>query len=55
LAAHTTDWLAAAKVGLRTAHIASAHTGLRKRRSQTARAVDVAAADLEDLAVRLGA
>ena len=56
VAAHTTDLLAAAKVGLRTAHIARPNErGPGKGEAKPHAPVDVAAADLEDLAVRLGA
>lgn len=56
VAAHTTDLLAAAKVGLRTAHIARPNErGPGKGEAKPHTPVDVAAADLEDLAVRLGA
>jgi 2-haloacid dehalogenase len=55
VAAHTTDLLAAAKVGLRTAHIARPNErGPGKGEAKPHAPVDVAAADLEDLAVRLG-
>jgi 2-haloacid dehalogenase len=56
VAAHTTDLLAAAKVGLRTAHIARPNErGPGKGEAKPHAPVDVAAADLEDLTVRLGA
>ena len=56
VAAHTTDLLAAAKVGLRTAHIARPNErGPGKGEAKPHAPVDVATADLEDLAVRLGA
>jgi 2-haloacid dehalogenase len=56
VAAHTTDLLAAAKVGLRTAHIARPNErGPGKGEAKPHAPVDVAGADLEDLAVRLGA
>ena len=56
VAAHTSDLLAAAKVGLRTAHIARPNErGPGKGEAKPYAPVDVAAADLEDLAVRLGA
>ena len=56
VAAHTTDLVAAAKVGLRTAHIARPNErGPGKGEAKPRAPVDVAAADLEDLAVRLGA
>jgi 2-haloacid dehalogenase len=56
VAAHTTDLLAAARVGLRTAHIARPNErGPGKGEAKPHAPVDVAAADLEDLAVRLGA
>ena len=56
VAAHTTDLLAAAKAGLRTAHIARPNErGPGKGEAKPHAPVDVAAADLEDLAVRLGA
>jgi 2-haloacid dehalogenase len=56
VAAHTTDLLAAAKAGLRTAHIARPNErGPGKGETKPHAPVDVAAADLEDLAVRLGA
>jgi 2-haloacid dehalogenase len=56
VAAHTTDLLASSKVGLRTAHIARPNErGSGKGEAKPHAPVDVAAADLEDLAVRLGA
>jgi 2-haloacid dehalogenase len=56
VAAHTTDLLAAAKAGLHTAHIARPNErGPGKGEAKPHAPVDVAAADLEDLAVRLGA
>jgi 2-haloacid dehalogenase len=56
VAAHTNDLLAAAKCGLRTAHIARPNehgTGRGEARPQAP--VDVAAESLEDLAAKLGA
>jgi 2-haloacid dehalogenase len=54
VAAHTSDLLAAAKCGLRTAHIARPHErGPGKGEAQPAANVDVAASSLEDLAHRL--
>lgn len=56
VAAHTTDLLAAAKAGLHTAHIARPNErGPGKGEAKPHAPVDVAAAELEDLAVRLGA
>jgi 2-haloacid dehalogenase len=56
VAAHTTDLLAAAKTGLHTAHIARPNErGPGKGEAKPHAPVDVAAGDLEDLAVRLGA
>jgi 2-haloacid dehalogenase len=56
VAAHTNDLLAAAKCGLRTAHVArpNEHGPGRGEAAPTA-SVDVAATSLEDLAVKLGA
>jgi len=56
VAAHTNDLLHAAKCGLRTAHIARPNEhgpGIGEAAPQAP--VDVAAADLEDLAAKLGA
>jgi len=55
VAAHTNDLMAAAKLGLRTAHIArpSEH-GAGRGESAPREAVDLAAASLEDLAEKLG-
>ncbi len=56
VAAHTSDLLAAAKVGLRTAHIArSNERGPGKGEANPHAPVDFAASDLTDLAVQLGA
>ena len=54
VAAHTNDLVAAAKCGLRTAHIARPNErGPGKGEAHPTAAVDVAAASLEDLALRL--
>jgi 2-haloacid dehalogenase len=56
VAAHTNDLLAAAKVGLRTGHIARPNErGPGKGESEPHAPVDVAAANLDDLAAQLGA
>jgi 2-haloacid dehalogenase len=56
VAAHTSDLLAAAKCGLRTAHVARPdERGPGKGEAQPGANVDVAAASLEDLAQRLHA
>jgi 2-haloacid dehalogenase len=56
VAAHTGDLVAAAKSGLRTAHIARPHErGAGRGEAQPQAPVDVAAESLEDLAARLGA
>jgi 2-haloacid dehalogenase len=56
VAAHTNDLLAAAKCGLRTAHIARPNEhGPGIGETAPTAPVDVAAADLEDLAAKLGA
>ena len=56
VAAHTNDLLAAAKCGLRTAHIARPDEhGAGRGEARPQAPVDVAAQDLEDLAVKLGA
>ncbi|HEY7247130.1 MAG TPA: haloacid dehalogenase type II [Xanthobacteraceae bacterium] len=56
VAAHTGDLLAAAKVGLRTAHIARPNErGPGRGETRPQAPVDVAASDLNDLAVQLGA
>jgi 2-haloacid dehalogenase len=56
VAAHTSDLLAAAKCGLRTAHVARPdERGPGKGEAQPGADVDVAAASLEDLAQRLHA
>jgi 2-haloacid dehalogenase len=56
VAAHTNDLLAAAKCGLRTAHVARPHEhGPGKGEAAPKAAVDVAASDLEDLAAKLDA
>ncbi len=56
VAAHTSDLLAAAKAGLRTAHIARPNErGPVKGEAEPQAAVDVAASDLVDLAAQLGA
>jgi 2-haloacid dehalogenase len=56
VAAHTNDLLAAAKCGLRTAHVARPNEhgpGIGEAAPEAP--VDVAAIDLEDLAAKLGA
>jgi 2-haloacid dehalogenase len=56
VAAHTNDLLAAAKCGLRTAHVARPNEhgpGIGEAAPEAP--VDVAATDLEDLAAKLGA
>jgi 2-haloacid dehalogenase len=56
VAAHTSDLLAAAKCGLRTAHIARPdERGPGTGEAAPAAAVDIAASSLEDLATKLGA
>jgi 2-haloacid dehalogenase len=56
VAAHTSDLLAAAKCGLRTAHIARPdERGPGTGEAAPTAAVDIAASSLEDLAARLGA
>jgi 2-haloacid dehalogenase len=56
VAAHTKDLLAAAKVGLRAAHIARPNEhGPGKGEARPSAQVDIAAASLEDLAMQLGA
>ena len=56
VAAHTNDLLAAAKCGLRTAHIARPNeNGPGTGEAAPKAPVDVAASSLEDLATRLGA
>jgi 2-haloacid dehalogenase len=56
VAAHTNDLLAAAKCGLRTAHIARPNErGAGRGEAQPRAPVDVAASSLEDLAAKLGA
>jgi 2-haloacid dehalogenase len=55
VAAHSYDLAAAAALGLRTAHIARPNeTGPGRGESAPSVPVDVAAADLADLAERLG-
>ena len=55
VAAHTNDLLAAAKCGLRTAHVARPNEhGAGKGETRPAASVDFAAEGLEDLAVKLG-
>jgi 2-haloacid dehalogenase len=55
VAAHTNDLLAAAKCGLRTAHIARPNErGAGRGEARPQAAVDVAAGSLEDLAAKLG-
>jgi 2-haloacid dehalogenase len=55
VAAHINDLLAAAKCGLRTAHIARPNEhGLGKGEARPQAAVDFAAAGLQDLAAKLG-
>ena len=56
VAAHTNDLLAAARCGLRTAHIARPNErGPGTGEAAPTAAVDIAASSLEDLAARLGA
>ena len=56
VAAHTSDLLAAAKCGLRTAHIARPHErGPGTGEAAPTAALDIAASSLEDLAAKLGA
>jgi 2-haloacid dehalogenase len=56
VAAHTNDLIAAAKLGLRTAHIARPNErGAGKGEAEPTAPVDVAAQSLEDLAAKLGA
>jgi 2-haloacid dehalogenase len=56
VAAHANDLLAAARCGLRTAHIARPNErGPGTGEAAPTAAVDIAASSLEDLAVRLGA
>jgi 2-haloacid dehalogenase len=56
VAAHTSDLLAAAKCGLRTAHIARPdERGPGTGEAAPTAAVDIAASSLEDLAAKLGA
>jgi 2-haloacid dehalogenase len=56
VAAHTSDLLAAARCGLRTAHIARPNErGPGTGEAAPTAAVDIAASSLEDLAARLGA
>jgi 2-haloacid dehalogenase len=56
VAAHTNDLLHAAKCGLRTAHVARPNEhGPGIGEAAPKAPVDVAAADLEDLAAKLGA
>ena len=56
VAAHTDDLMAAAKCGLRTAHVARPNEhGPGIGETAPNAPVDVAAADLEDLAAKLGA
>jgi 2-haloacid dehalogenase len=55
VAAHTNDLLAAAKCGLRTAHVARPNEhGAGKGEARPAAPVDFAAEGLEDLAAKLG-
>jgi 2-haloacid dehalogenase len=55
VAAHTNDLLAAAKCGLRTAHVARPNEhGAGKGEARPATSVDFAAEGLEDLAAKLG-
>jgi 2-haloacid dehalogenase len=55
VAAHTNDLLAAAKCGLRTAHVARPNEhGAGKGEARPAASVDFAAEGLEDLAAKLG-
>jgi 2-haloacid dehalogenase len=56
VAAHTNDLLAAAKCGLRTAHVARLdERGAGRGEAQPGAPVDVAASSLDDLAAKLGA
>jgi 2-haloacid dehalogenase len=56
VAAHTNDLMAAAKLGLRTGHIARPNEhGPGKGETAPKEPVDVAASSLEDLAAKLGA
>jgi 2-haloacid dehalogenase len=56
VAAHTSDLLAAAKLGLRTAHIARPDEhGPGKGEAAPKQPMDIAASSLEDLADKLGA
>jgi 2-haloacid dehalogenase len=56
VAAHTDDLVAAAKCGLRTGHVARPNEhGPGRGEAAPSAPVDVAAANLEDLAVKLGA
>jgi 2-haloacid dehalogenase len=56
VAAHTNDLMAAAKLGLRTAHIARPdERGPGKGEAAPAEPMDIAATSLEDLAEKLGA
>jgi 2-haloacid dehalogenase len=56
VAAHTNDLIAAAKLGLRTAHIARPNErGAGRGEAEPKAPVDVAAESLEDLAAKLGA
>ncbi len=56
VAAHTNDLLAAAKCGLRTAHVARPdERGAGRGEAQPGAPVDVAASSLDDLAAKLGA
>jgi 2-haloacid dehalogenase len=55
VAAHTNDLLAAAKCGLRTAHVArSDERGAGRGEAHPLAPVDIAASSLEDLAAKLG-
>ena len=55
VAAHTNDLLAAAKLGLRTAHIARPNErGPGKGEAAPAEPMDIAASSLDDLADKLG-
>jgi 2-haloacid dehalogenase len=56
VAAHTDDLVAAAKCGLRTGHVARPNEhGPGRGEAAPSAPVDVAAANLEDLAAKLGA
>jgi len=56
VAAHTNDLLAAARFGLRTAHIARPdERGPGSGEAAPAGPVDIAASSLDDLAAKLGA